>query len=60
MKRIEAWKWLSGACAVFWIIFAVVLFTADIPFVIISMALTVVLALSVCVVGLAWAYQHNY
>lgn len=60
MKRIAAWKWLSGACAAFWMMFAVLLFTAGIPLVIVSMALTVVLALSVCVVGLAWAYQHDY
>jgi cell division protein FtsW (lipid II flippase) len=60
MRRIAAWQWLSGACAVFWIIFAVILFTSGIPFVMVSMALAVVLALSICVVGLAWAYQHNY
>jgi hypothetical protein len=59
MKRIAAWQWLSGACAAFWVIFAVILFTSDIPFVIVSMALSVVLALSICVVGLAWAYQRN-
>jgi len=59
MKRIAAWKWLSGACAVFWVIFAVVLVTAGIPFMIVSTALTVVLALSVCVVALAWAYQRS-
>ena len=59
MKRIEAWKWLTGIFAVFWIIFAFFLFTADFPFVIVSMALTVVLGMSIFVVGLAWAYQHN-
>jgi hypothetical protein len=59
MKRIAAWKWLSGACAIFWIIFALVLVSAQIPFVIVSTTLTVVLALSVCVVALAWAYQRD-
>lgn len=59
MKRIEFWKLLTGILAVFWIIFAFFLIGADIPFVIVSMALTVVLAMSVLVVGLAWAYQHN-
>jgi cell division protein FtsW (lipid II flippase) len=59
MKHIAAWKWLSGACAVFWIIFAVVLFSAQIPFLIVSMALMVVLALSVCMVALARAYQRD-
>ena len=59
MKRIEVWKWLIGILAVFWIIFAFFLFTADIPFYIVSMALTIVLCMSAIVVGLAWAYQHN-
>ena len=58
-KHIEIWKWLIGILAVFWIIFAIFLFNADIPFVIVSMALTIVLAMSALVVGLAWAYQHN-
>ena len=57
--HIGAWKWLIGIFAVFWIIFAIFLFNADIPFVIVSMALTVVLAMSAFVVGLAWAYEHN-
>jgi hypothetical protein len=59
MKRIEFWKWLTGLLVAFWIVFAVFLIGAEIPFVIVSMALTVVLAMSVLVVGLAWAYQHN-
>lgn len=59
MKRIEFWKWLIGILVVFWIIFAVFLIGADIPFVIVSMALTVVLGMSALVVGLAWAYQHG-
>jgi len=60
MKRPQAWKWLTGIFAVFWIVFAFFLFTAGIPFVIVSMALTVVLGMSAFVVALAWAYQHNY
>lgn len=59
MKRIEFWKWLIGILAVFWIIFAFFLIGADIPFIIVSMALTIVLCMSALVVGLAWAYQHN-
>lgn len=59
MKRIEFWKVLIGILAVFWLIFAFFLIGADIPFVIVSMALTIVLAMSALVVGLAWAYQHN-
>ena len=59
MKHIEAWKWLIGILAVFWIVFAIFLIGADIPFIIVSMALTVILGMSALVVGLAWAYQHN-
>ena len=58
-RRIEFWKVLIGICAVFWIIFAFFLIGADIPFIIVSMALTVVLCMSALVIALAWAYQHN-
>ena len=59
MKRIAAWKYLIGIFAVFWIIFAVFLFLADIPFIVVSMALTTVGALSCLVVALAWAVHHD-
>jgi hypothetical protein len=58
-RRIEFWKWLAGFLAAFWIVFAIFLVGANIPFVIVSMALTVVLVMSGLVVSLAWAYQHN-
>lgn len=58
-KRYAIWKFLIGVFAVFWIIFAVVLFSADIPFFAITMALTMVLAMSIVVIGLAWAYHNN-
>jgi hypothetical protein len=60
MRHIEVWKYLIGILAVFWVVFGVFLFIADIPFLAISMALTTVLAMSAVVVGLAWAYQHDY
>jgi hypothetical protein len=50
---------LIGVCAVFWIIFAFFLIGANIPFIIVSMALTIVLCMSALVVALAWAYQHD-
>ncbi|HLI71090.1 MAG TPA: hypothetical protein VKV19_15150 [Ktedonobacteraceae bacterium] len=61
MKRqqVQVWKWLIGILSVFWIIFAIFLFNANIPFIIVSMALTIVLVMSALVVALAWAYQHN-
>lgn len=59
MKRIPAWKYLIGIFAVFWIIFAVFLFLADIPFVVVSFALTTVGALSCLVVALAWAVHKG-
>lgn len=58
-KRYAIWKFLIGVFAVFWIIFAVVLFSAGIPFFAITMALTMVLAMSIVVIGLAWAYHNN-
>jgi hypothetical protein len=58
-KRFAMWKFLIGVLAVFWVIFAIVLFSANIPFLAVSMALTMVLAMSVVVVGLAWAYHKN-
>lgn len=59
MRRLQAWQYLIGVFAVFWIIFAVVLFLGDIPFIVISIALTTIAALSFLVVLLAWAYQNN-
>lgn len=58
-KQPMVWKYLIGVFAVFWIIFAIFLINANIPVVIVSTALTVVLAMSAVVVGLAWAYQKG-
>lgn len=55
----SAWKFLIGVFVAFWILFAIVLWNANIPFVIVVMALSMVLAMSAVVVSLAWAYQHN-
>lgn len=59
MRRMQPWQYLIGIFAVFWIIFAIVLFLGDIPFFVISIALTTIAALSFLVVLLAWAYQNN-
>jgi hypothetical protein len=59
MQRRQIWKYLIGIFAAFWIIFAVFLFLGNIPFYIISIALSTVLVLSVLIVALAWAYQNN-
>ena len=59
MKRIPAWKYLACIFAVFWLIFATMLiFFSDFPFLIISMALTILLMLSILVTVLAWAYTR--
>ncbi len=58
-KQPVVWKYLIGVFAVFWIIFALFLVSANIPFVIVSVALTTILAMSAVVVGLAWAYQKG-
>ncbi len=59
MRRLQPWQYLIGVFVVFWIIFAIVLFLGDIPFFVISIALTTIAALSFLVVLLAWAYQNN-
>lgn len=58
-KRYAIWKFLIGVFAVFWIIYAVVLLSAGIPFFAVSMALAMVLAMSAVVIGLAWAFHKN-
>jgi len=61
MKQTQVWKYLAGIFIVFWIIFAIMLiFFSGFPFVVISLALTVLLMLSVLVTALAWAYQNNW
>ncbi len=59
MRRIPAWKYLIAIFAVFWITLAIMLFIADFPFYVISIALTTILVLSIAIVALAWAYQNN-
>ncbi len=60
MRRIQAWQVLCVVFAAFWIIFAVVLIVfSQFPFYVISIALTTILALSVLIIALAWAYQNN-
>jgi len=60
-KRLQAWQYLIGVFAVFWLIFAFVLIAiSQFPFIIISMALTTVAILSGLVVALAWAYTHDW
>lgn len=58
-RQPMVWRYLVGVFAVFWIIFAIFLIIANIPFVIVSIALTADLAMSAVVVGLAWAYQKG-
>lgn len=59
MQHRQVWKYLIAIFGAFWLIFAVFLFVGDIPFYIISIALTTVLVLSGLIVALAWAYQNN-
>jgi hypothetical protein len=60
-KRLQAWQYLIGIFAIFWLIFAFVLIAiSQFPFVVISMALTTVAILSGLVVLLAWAFQNNW
>ena len=59
MQRRQIWKYLIAIFGTFWLLFAIFLFVGDIPFYIISIALTTVLVLSALIVALAWAYQNN-
>ena len=59
MRRVQAWKLLIWCFAVFWVVFAVFLIAAQLPFYIISLALSTTLVLSFLIVILAWAYQNN-
>ncbi len=59
LRTLQAWQILTGLFAFFWILFATILIVSDFPFLIISMALTTVGALSILVTVLAWAYQKN-
>jgi len=61
MKRPrQAWQYLIGIFAAFWVIFAVILFVGELPFYVISIALSTTGMLSVLIVAPAWAYQNNY
>jgi hypothetical protein len=60
MKRKQLWKYLIGIFAAFWVLFAIILFIGDIPFYVISIALTTIAILSFLIVALAWAYQNNF
>lgn len=59
MKHKQAWQYLIGIFAAFWVLFAIVLFIADFPFYVISIALTTIAMLSSLIIALAWAYQNN-
>lgn len=60
MRRLQGWHVLIPVFLIFWIVFAVILILSGIPFFVVSIALTTILALSLLVVALAWAYTHNY
>ncbi len=60
MRSIPVWKYLIGVFAVFWVLLAIMLFIADVPFYMITLSLSIILMLSVAIIALAWAYQNNY
>jgi flagellar biosynthesis component FlhA len=60
MQQRQAWKLLAGIFAVFWVVFAIFLFISELPFYIISIALTTIFMLSIAIIALAWAYQNNF
>jgi hypothetical protein len=59
-RRWQAWQYLIVIFAAFWLIFATALIVGELPFYIITLALSTTGMLSVLVVALAWAYQNNF
>ncbi|HEY5002768.1 MAG TPA: hypothetical protein VII61_06430 [Ktedonobacteraceae bacterium] len=59
MRHWQAWQYLIIVFVLFWIGFAIVLAFSAIPFLVISIALTTIAALSFLIVILAWAYQND-
>jgi len=59
VRSRQAWKYLIGIFAVFWVVLAIMMFIAEFPFYIITLSLSIILILSVAIVLLAWAYQNN-
>lgn len=59
MRSRQAWKYLIGIFAMFWVVLAIMMFVADFPFYIITLSLSIILILSASIVALAWAYQNN-
>ena len=59
-RRWEAWQYLIVIFSAFWVIFAVALIVGELPFYIITLALSTTAMLSLLVIALAWAWTHNY
>jgi hypothetical protein len=57
---LQAWQYLAGIFAVFWIFFAFILIITGFPIYVISIALTTIAMLSLLIIALAWAYTHDY
>ena len=59
-RRWQAWQYLIGIFAAFWVIFATILIVTGLPFYVITIALSTTGMLSLLIIALAWAYQNNY
>lgn len=59
-RRWQAWQYLIIVLGAFWLIFAAALILGELPFYIITLALSTTGMLSLLVVALAWAYQNNF
>ena len=60
LQNRQAWKYLIGVFAVFWVVLAIMFIIAGFPFYIITLSLSIMLVLSAAIVALAWAYQNNW
>jgi hypothetical protein len=59
-RRWQAWQYLIGIFAAFWVLFATILIVSELPFYVITIALSTTGMLSLLIIALAWAYQNNY
>jgi hypothetical protein len=59
IRRIPALVYLGIALLLFWLLLAVVMILGDFPFLVITLTLSSDLCISLFILALAWAYQHN-
>ena len=59
-QRWQAWQYLIVIFSVFWVIFATALIVGELPFYVITLALSTTAMLSLLIIALAWAWTNNF